>query len=129
MKPSASLTKIADKRKILEKDVLRVILHYLTLRKVWHRRINSGAAVVEPGGAGTKRRFLRFGAPGMPDILVRTESGTVIWIECKSPTGKLSEDQWKWKEDMEKFGDIYIVARKVEDVMCLFEFEGGKHAK
>ena len=112
-------------RKILEKDVLRVVLHYLTIRKVWHRRINSGAAVVEPGSPGTKRRFLRFGAPGMPDILARTESGTVIWIECKSPTGKLSEDQRKWKEDMDRFGDIYIVARRLEDVMCLFE--GGKH--
>jgi hypothetical protein len=118
------LTKTADKRKILEKDVLRVILHYLTIRKVWHRRINSGAAVVEPGSPGTKRRFLRFGAPGMPDILARGTNGAVIWIECKSPTGKLTEDQKAWQRDSERFGDIYIVARKVEDVMCLFE--GGK---
>jgi hypothetical protein len=106
-------------RKILEKDVLRAILHYLTLRKVWHRRLNSGAAMLN--GHGGKGQFVRYGAPGLPDILARTQSGTVIWIECKSPTGKLSEDQRKWKDDMERFGDTFIVARSVEDVMALFE--------
>jgi len=106
-------------RKILEKDVLRVILHYLTIRKVWHKRINSGGAVLN--GHGGRGQFVRFGALGMPDILARGSNGTVVWIECKSPTGRQTDDQRKWQEDMERFGDIYIVARKVEDVMALFE--------
>lgn len=106
-------------RKILEKDILRVILHYLTLRKVWHRRINSGGAMLQ--GHGGKGQFVRFGAPGMPDILARGSQGAVIWIEVKSPTGKQSPDQVIWQRDSERFGDIYIVARKVEDVMSLFE--------
>ena len=108
-------------RKILEKDVLRAILHYLTLRQVWHRRLNSGAALLESGATGKPRRFVRYGAPGMPDILARGTTGAVIWIEVKSPTGRQTEDQRKWQMDMERFGDIYIVARKVEDVMSLFE--------
>jgi len=106
-------------RKVLEKDVLRVILHYLTIRKVWHKRINSGGAVLN--GHGGRGQFVRFGAPGMPDILARGSNGAVVWIECKSPTGKQTEDQRKWQEDMERFGDIYILARKAEDVMALFE--------
>ena len=106
-------------RKILEKDVLRVILHYLTLRKVWHRRINSGGAML--AGHRGKGQFVRFGAPGMPDILARGTNGAVIWIEVKSPTGKQTEDQRKWQEDMERFGDIYVLARSVTDVSALFE--------
>ena len=102
-------------RKVLEKDVQRQILDYLVRRQVWHRRFNTGAL---PGPHG---RPIRFGSPGLPDILVRTKIGSIIWIECKSSTGKLSEDQRKWKEDMEGFGDIYIVARSVEDAMALFE--------
>ena len=77
-------------------------------------------------GHGGKGQFVRFGAPGMPDILARGTTGAVIWIEVKSPTGRQSEDQRKWQEDMERFGDIYIVARSVEDVMALFE--GRKNA-
>ncbi len=106
-------------RKILEKDVLRVILHYLTIRKVWHRRINSGGAMLNGHGGGGQ--FVRFGAPGMPDILARGSNGTVVWIEVKSPTGKQTPDQKAWQRDAEGFGDVYILARKVEDVMALFE--------
>lgn len=106
-------------RKILEKDVLRVILHYLTIRKVWHRRINSGGAMLN--GHGGRGQFVRFGAPGMPDILARGSQGEVIWIECKSPTGKQTPDQKEWQRDAEGFGDIYILARSGDDVMALFE--------
>lgn len=106
-------------RKILEKDTLRAILHYLALRKVWHRRINSGGGVL--AGHKGKGQFVRFGAPGMPDILARGSLGAVVWIEVKSPTGKLSEDQKAWKRDAERFGDTYVLARSVEDVMVLFE--------
>ena len=45
----------------------------------------------------------------------------MIWIEVKGPDGKLSEDQRKWKEDMERFGDTFVTARKLEDVTALFE--------
>jgi hypothetical protein len=107
------------KRKILEKDVQRAILHYLTLRKVWHRRMNSGGAMVS--GHKGKGQFVRYGSPGLPDILARGSTGAVVWIEVKSPTGKQTGDQRKWQIDMERFGDIYILARSVEDVTALFE--------
>ena len=107
--------------KVLEKDVQRQVLDYLSLRKVWHRRLNSGAALLEAGGNGKPRRFIRYGAPGLPDILARTKAGTVIWIEVKSSTGKLSPDQAAWKKDSEAFGDTFITARCLEDVRALFE--------
>ena len=93
-----------------ERDVQKLILQYLERKKIWHKRFNSG---VRPGASG---RPVRFGAKGLPDILARTSSGTVIWIEVKGPDGKLSEDQRKWKEDMERFGDTFVTARKLTDV-------------
>ena len=107
--------------KVLEKDVQRQILDYLSLKKVWHCRLNSGASLLHDGSDGKPRRFIRYGAPGLPDILARTKTGTVIWIECKSTIGKLSKDQEKWKEDSDRFGDIFITARCLEDVQVLFE--------
>ena len=107
------------KRKVLEKDIQRSILQYLALRKVWHRRINSGGAMLN--GHGGRGQFVRFGASGMPDILARGSNGAVIWIEVKSPTGRQTEDQRKWQEDMERFGDVYILARSLDDVRALFE--------
>lgn len=95
------------------------ILHYLTLRKVWHRRMNSGAAMMV--GRGGKMRPVRFGAPGMPDIFARTPSGSIIWIEVKSATGRQSPEQREWQREAERFGDVYILARSVDDVTALFE--------
>lgn len=97
-----------------EGDVQALILQYLAKRQVWHRRLNSGAARMNG-------RRVHFGSPGLPDILARTKVGTVIWIEVKGPDGKLSEDQRKWKDDMEGFGDTFITARCLDDVRALFE--------
>ena len=102
-----------------EADIQRQILDYLAARHIWHRRMNSGAAMLP--GKGGKLRPVRFGAAGMPDILVRGANGTVVWIEVKSTRGRQSPAQRQWQEDAERFGDIYILARSVEDVMVLFE--------
>ncbi len=98
-----------------EKVVQAQILAYLKRKQLWHRRFNSGTR------AGATGRPVKFGSPGLPDIMARTKTGSIIWIECKSSTGKLTADQRKWKEDMERFGDTYILARRAEDVTDLFE--------
>lgn len=96
-----------------ESDIQRQILDYLAKRHVWHRRFNSGVARI--GG-----RYVRFGTPGLPDILARPRK-TLVWIEVKQPGKYLTPEQRQWKEESEKFGDIFITARSVEDVMALFE--------
>lgn len=102
-----------------ESDIQRSILDYLKLRRVWHRRLNSGAAMLP--GKGGKPRPVFFGAKGMPDILARTTAGSIVWIEVKSATGRQTPEQKLWQQDMERFGDTYIVARSVDAVMALFE--------
>ena len=108
----------------LEKDIQKAILDYLAAKHVWRRRLNSGGARL-PGRNG-KSQLVRFGAPGMPDILARSCRGHVVWIEVKRPDGKQSPEQEKWETESRAFGDIYILARCVEDVMRYFEGGAGK---
>ena len=56
--------------------------------------------------------------PGLSD-LVAIKNGKVVHIEVKTPTGKLSEYQQKFRDDVEAHGGEYVVARKVEDVQGL----------
>lgn len=56
--------------------------------------------------------------PGIPD-LVAIRDGWHVWIEVKTPTGRLSAYQENWLQDLKEHGGMYIVARSVEDVVCL----------
>ena len=42
-----------------------------------------------------------------------------IWIQVKTPVGKLSDDQIAFKNDIESHGGVYLVARSIDDVMHL----------
>ena len=58
---------------------------------------------------------MRFGTPGSPDIFCIND-GSVYGIEIKSATGRLSSAQQQFKEEMERAGGIYIVARSLDDI-------------
>ena len=105
-----------------ETDLVRQVLDYLALRKVWAWRVNVGALRDSTG------RVVFFGAKGHPDIIARLKpvgytgfSGRVVWIECKSPKGKMSEAQKEWREKAITYGDLFIVARSLDDVRQAFE--------
>jgi Holliday junction resolvase-like predicted endonuclease len=49
--------------------------------------------------------------------LVAIKCGHTVWIEVKTPTGKLSDDQLAFKRAVEEHGGRYIVARGVEDLV------------
>ena len=52
---------------------------------------------------------------GMTD-LTAVRAGQVVWIEVKTPQGRLSEDQEKFRRDIEEHGGNWLLARSVEDV-------------
>ena len=56
--------------------------------------------------------------PGVSD-LVAVRSGAVLWIECKSATGRLSEAQERFRDDIQAHGGTYLVCRSVDDVAAL----------
>ncbi|MDA8212187.1 MAG: VRR-NUC domain-containing protein [Clostridia bacterium] len=53
---------------------------------------------------------------GLAD-LTAIKNGQVIWIEVKTPKGRVSEHQEQFRTDLEHHGGRYIVARSVDDVM------------
>jgi hypothetical protein len=98
--------------KSTEKGTQAAILDYLTLKRIFHWRNNTGAFKPEHGG------YVRYGAKGSPDILaVLPPNGRLLGIEVKDVKGKLNDNQLAFKADLERAGGIYLVARSLDDVI------------
>ena len=97
---------------IKEKDIQKGILEYLSYRKGFFWRNNSG------GFRDIKNHFYRFGLKGSPDILgIIPPDGRLVAIEVKSATGQMTDDQRWFQEQVEKHGGVYVLARSVQDVI------------
>lgn len=110
-----------------EGSVRSVVQDYLTTRRYWWTRMQTGAHVATSETTG-KKRFIRFGTKGMADILciravtIATASGTAIclahkvyWIETKGTKGQTPE-QKLFQKEVEDEGHMYILARSLDDV-------------
>lgn len=91
-----------------EAGVQRAILDLLAAERILAFRMNSG--VMRIG-----RRFVRFGVPGMADVLAFP--GCVLWIEAKAAEGRQSAEQASFQRQVEREGHSYIVARSSDDVL------------
>jgi hypothetical protein len=65
---------------------------------------------------GTKR-FVRFGKPGVPDIIGYMDDGRALFVECKSATGRLSKEQDVFLQRAARCGCKVVVARSVDDLI------------
>ncbi|WP_373054319.1 VRR-NUC domain-containing protein [Thioalkalivibrio sp.] len=75
----------------------------------------------EPTGKGTTR-IIR----GFPDLVVFWPSPRPVWwIECKRHDGRQTEHQKAFQRRCEEAGQVYLLARSVDDVM---EFEARSRA-
>lgn len=88
----------------------------------WHR-MNSGMAMMP--GRGGKPMPVRFGTPGMADILVILPPfGRALWLEIKRPLGprggdshsKPTDDQVAFADKQSELGAGYRVVRSLEDL-------------
>jgi len=94
-----------------EADVLKAVDHFLSIKKIPHWRINSGALKTERG------HLVRFGAKGMSDFYAIGPNGLSIWIECKRPKGGvLSAAQKEFLDCVNRHGGIGIVVSSVESL-------------
>ncbi|HUP07675.1 MAG TPA: VRR-NUC domain-containing protein [Caldimonas sp.] len=98
-----------------EAPILRAVHELLQyhpkVAKVW--RQNSGAMKIDD-------RYIQFSSElGLPDLGGFLKDGRALWIECKSPTGKLTYHQRRFLEDARRAGCVAGVARCVEDAQAL----------
>lgn len=76
-------------------------------------RANSGAFKTAQG------RYVKTGTPGLSDICV-IFNGTFYGVEVKTETGKMSQSQKKFKQDVEAAGGKYVLCRSVSDLRGVF---------
>lgn len=100
--------------------MVKAIGEYLSLLKIPHRRMNTGAFSAEYNG---KKRFHRFGSPGMSDYLCWLPPlGRVMALEVKrDDKAQVSEKQKAFLEEIRASGGIGAVVTSVEDVEALLK--------
>jgi hypothetical protein len=86
------------------------ILDYLALKGIFHYRNNSG------GFIHSNKHFCRFGALGSPDV-VAVIKGRFVGIEVKTPTGRQSDHQKAFQENLSKAGGIYFLVRSLDEAV------------
>jgi len=94
--------------KLKESHIQRSVLDYLSLKNIFHYRQNTGAFKRDD-------HFYQFGTKGSPDV-VCVINGQYVGIECKSSTGKQSDSQKDFQEQLEKAGGKYLIVRSLEDL-------------
>ncbi len=94
--------------RLKEADILRTILDYLRIHRVFHWRNQTA-------GGRLGQRFVRIGVLGAPDIFI-VHRGKCIGIEVKSPEGKQREEQIAFGMEFSDAGGIYRLARGIEEV-------------
>jgi hypothetical protein len=104
------------------------IIELLEKMSIRFFRLQSGDILGRAGGRGKWR--VKGNKAGTPDFLcmfnwddfpppkgVFYHQGRVIlWIECKSPSGKQSKEQVEFQKDAESRGETYLLARSAQEV-------------
>jgi len=96
-----------------EADIQKDILNYLRLNGFMAWRNNTtGVYSAKLGhyiksGSGTLK--------GVSDIIA-LKNGAILFLEIKTKTGKLSDNQKQFLKDVKKHGAIGLVARSISDV-------------
>ena len=71
-------------------------------------------------------KFVSPGTPGVPDRLIITQTGRIIFAELKTETGRLAKIQRYTIGEMKKRGADVRVVKGIDEVMQLLaEIEGG----
>ena len=104
---SGGVIVVANKRlPVRESDIQATIRDYL--------RLTGWFVVRHQQGLGSHK--------GLSDLQA-VKGGRVLWIEVKTPRGRLSQHQKRFREEILAAGGEYVVARSLEDV---WEAIGGR---
>lgn len=77
---------------------------------------HENGAVYDPTRKQFRLSYSKFKFKGIADIIGILPTGKLIAIECKSKTGRLTEDQKAFGERIQKWGGYWMCARCIKDV-------------
>jgi len=96
-----------------ETQLVKACLSWLTANGILAWRQNTGAMTASYKG---KRRFVRFGRPGMSDIAGVLPGGRAFYVECKMPGRVVTEGQWEFLCQVEEEGGLGVVVHTLEEL-------------
>ena len=96
-----------------ETELQRNILQYLKARNIWAWRASNAGNRIKGG------MRVPSGNLGLPDIcgVLSNPPGRALFIEVKTPKGKVSEAQTIWLVKAADLGALAFVARCLDDVI------------
>lgn len=107
-------------RKQIESGIQRDIVHFI-------RAVLPGAVVMAiPNGSqrtstGRPANAVPGFLPGAPDLVIALPGGAVLWMEVKSPIGRVSENQILVHGLLNAAGHTCVVVRSIDDVRQAFD--------
>jgi hypothetical protein len=110
---NTAMTSHHTKHEIKEHDTQRAILDWLEHKRIFHWRNNVGGFT---GVYQGKRRFVKFGKKGAPDIFAVIR-GQIIGIEVKGSTGFQSQVQKEFEVEFTRAGGQYLLCFSLEDAI------------
>jgi hypothetical protein len=105
-----------------EKELSILVKGFLTLQeargKLYWVRNNSFEGYLSRGKSNYKS-YVKQGKIGSPDFIVLIKDGGWVGLELKGNKGKLSEEQFKAKQEIERLGGQYVVVKDLIDITFL----------
>lgn len=96
---------------LTEEQVQNQCLAYLSARRIFHWRQNTGCAKIGD-------RYIRFGVPGISDIIGMLPNGRFLAIEVKREVGGiLSKEQKEFLNEVNLHGGYGIVVNSIKDLI------------
>ena len=100
-----------------EASIVRQILDYLNFKGYVCKRNNAGMMFIENPKDPRKKRAIKIGEVGFPDIEGITKQGRYFGIEVKRADGIVTDAQKATGDRIKKTGGIWFVARSLDDVI------------
>jgi hypothetical protein len=111
---------------VTEQALQRAVEQYLgTRRDLWFTRVNPGDRMIV---VGSQKRRIRGAPAGTADILGCASGGRFFGIELKSPSGRLTDSQLRWRAQIEAIGGAVVTARAVAEVRAFIDTIVGKES-
>lgn len=103
--------------KVSESQIQSAMLDYLMRKKHFVIRLNNIPPTQMVNGQRVFRRMPKGSVKGLPDIMVITDGGYVVWLEVKAKRGIQSADQHEFQRRVEEKNGEYYIVRKIEDLI------------